>query len=70
MRIIGYKFLDENLVLIHIINEYGRVRVYPAKKESNRLKRLATIISKIYSENKERIIFEPLDEFNVSFGVL
>lgn len=70
MRTVAYKFLDENLVLIHIFNEYGRVKIYTAKAESHRLKRLASVISRIYSENKERIVFESAKGFDLSFGVL
>lgn len=70
MRTVAYKFLDDNLVIIYIINEYGIVRKYVARESSHRLERLAKVISRMYSENKERIVFNIDTGFDLSFGVL
>jgi hypothetical protein len=68
MRIVAYKIIGD-LVVISIISPWGKEKRYTARTFSSRLKRLASVISKMYSMDKVKIdLYYP--EYDVVFGVM
>lgn len=52
MRIVAYKIIGD-MVIISFINSFGKERKYIAQTFSNRVKRLAKVISKMYVKDNK-----------------
>lgn len=69
MRIVAYKIIGD-LVIISIISPYGIERKYTAKTFSSRVKRLASVISKMYTQCQDKVQIDMnLPGYDVVFGV-